>query len=270
MKNDFADRLLGRTAAPAVRPLLPSFFEPVAGSTAQWAAPMGAVTETAAPTTSAGPSASRTPVQPDPDAPGVPSVTPVRASETPLLPANPTPIGSPLAEVRTVHASRTLAAPDRESLPERTAELDSASVPAPAQTAVPTLPTLQTGHPVTTPGAETARPEAPIRPPDPVHHAHPVRPAAADDQPLHPAHSAYSTVSATRRDQPVRPAAVPLPPASRRSSRMAAEPTVHISIGRVEVKATAEPAAPKRAEQPRRPVLSLDDYLRGRAGGARK
>jgi hypothetical protein len=108
MKNDFADRLLGRTAAPAVRPLLPSFFEPVAGSTAQWAAPMGAVTETAAPTTSAGPSASRTPVQPDPDAPGVPSVTPVRASETPLLPANPTPIGSPLAEVRTVHVSRRI------------------------------------------------------------------------------------------------------------------------------------------------------------------
>jgi hypothetical protein len=45
---------------------------------------------------------------------------------------------------------------------------------------------------------------------------------------------------------------------------------VHISIGRVEVKAAAQPTAPKPAQRANQPVLSLDDYLRDRAGGDRR
>jgi hypothetical protein len=51
---------------------------------------------------------------------------------------------------------------------------------------------------------------------------------------------------------------------------VAAEPVVHISIGRVEVKAVAETTAPRRPPQPKRPALSLDDYLRERSGGTPK
>jgi hypothetical protein len=43
------------------------------------------------------------------------------------------------------------------------------------------------------------------------------------------------------------------------------EPTIHVTIGRVEVRAiAAESSQPKRAEQPS-PVMSLDEYLRTRA-----
>ncbi|HEV2777780.1 MAG TPA: hypothetical protein VGX25_00110, partial [Actinophytocola sp.] len=73
---------------------------------------------------------------------------------------------------------------------------------------------------------------------------------------------------ATRPDPPVRPAAPRIPVVPRRAP--VAEPTVHISIGRVEVRATAEPGAPSRAPASGRPRLSLDDYLRGRAGGDRR
>ncbi|MBX3057990.1 MAG: hypothetical protein KF770_16105 [Anaerolineae bacterium] len=44
-------------------------------------------------------------------------------------------------------------------------------------------------------------------------------------------------------------------------------PTVHITIGRIEVRATPPPPAKAAQKQPRTPVLSLDDYLRQRNGG---
>ncbi|MEU1598353.1 hypothetical protein ABZ468_37435 [Streptomyces sp. NPDC005708] len=80
------------------------------------------------------------------------------------------------------------------------------------------------------------------------------------------------------REHPVRPLhtvvrpAVAIPgapwPASRRER--AAEPSVHITIGRVEVKATQETSAPQRKQSDRRPAMSLDDYLRTRSGGDRR
>jgi hypothetical protein len=43
------------------------------------------------------------------------------------------------------------------------------------------------------------------------------------------------------------------------------EPDVHISIGRVEIKAAAPTTAPaRRADSARRPQLTLDDYLKSR------
>jgi hypothetical protein len=43
------------------------------------------------------------------------------------------------------------------------------------------------------------------------------------------------------------------------------EPVVHVSIGRIEVRASA-PDKPLRAREPAKPRLSLDDYLRRREG----
>jgi hypothetical protein len=77
-------------------------------------------------------------------------------------------------------------------------------------------------------------------------------------------------VTGIRRERP-RPAAT--------GERPANDPTeagtVHVSIGRIEVRA-AQPAAPPRPmpeppppPTPRAPTLSLDDYLRRREGGGR-
>jgi hypothetical protein len=44
------------------------------------------------------------------------------------------------------------------------------------------------------------------------------------------------------------------------------EPRIQVSIGRIEVKATASPP-PKNQSRSASPLLSLDEYLRQRAGG---
>ena len=45
-------------------------------------------------------------------------------------------------------------------------------------------------------------------------------------------------------------------------------PTIQVTIGRIEVRATPPAAAPARAARPATPKLSLEDYLRSRSGGA--
>jgi hypothetical protein len=68
----------------------------------------------------------------------------------------------------------------------------------------------------------------------------------------------------------VTPAPVSSPPVARRDRAPEPAPVVHVTIGRIEVRAvtasaTALPAAPRPAAKS--PVLSLDDYLRERNGG---
>jgi hypothetical protein len=46
------------------------------------------------------------------------------------------------------------------------------------------------------------------------------------------------------------------------------EPDVHVTIGRIEVRAMPEPK-PTRTEPRKGAPLSLDDYLKGRREGAR-
>lgn len=48
-----------------------------------------------------------------------------------------------------------------------------------------------------------------------------------------------------------------------------AAPTIQITIGRIEVRATQPPAAPQRRAAASSAAMSLDDYLRGRNGGGR-
>lgn len=48
---------------------------------------------------------------------------------------------------------------------------------------------------------------------------------------------------------------------------LARSPTIHVTIGRVEVRATPPPASPSRTQRPAPSVMNLDEYLRRRAGG---
>lgn len=45
-------------------------------------------------------------------------------------------------------------------------------------------------------------------------------------------------------------------------------PTIHVTIGRVEVRATPPPSPPQKEKRSRAPVMSLDEYLRQRAQGS--
>lgn len=47
-----------------------------------------------------------------------------------------------------------------------------------------------------------------------------------------------------------------------------AAPTIHVTIGRVEVRATPPPSPPQKEKRSRAPVMSLDEYLRQRSQGS--
>lgn len=72
-----------------------------------------------------------------------------------------------------------------------------------------------------------------------------------------------------RRSPARRPSQPGASPADRASDPVAeAPPVVHVSIGRIEVRAAAPASAP-RSEPPRRPAMDLAEYLRQRDGGER-
>ncbi len=243
--TDFVHRLLGRPgpAAPPIRPVIASLFEPRRGRPAVDAAlPMGEVTDSpqetlavpaAAPVVTRPPSAPRlAPAlparEPEPPAPrehGTPSAPEQRAPREDGTFAVDAPAAAHPVTVEVVlpEPARLPAAPARTT-PERPAKTRRG-----ARAAAPSLEDQ--------PAPESLPAEAePVR-------AHPVRPAPA---------AAREPVDVPKPTRPV----------SRRTP--AAEPAVHISIGRVEVKAAAPPAPPARTESRRRPAVSLDDYLRDR------
>ncbi len=55
------------------------------------------------------------------------------------------------------------------------------------------------------------------------------------------------------------------PPPVRPLSAKAERPVIHVTIGRVEIRAVSAPAAPKRTPAPSKPALSLNDYLQRRS-----
>jgi erythromycin esterase-like protein len=52
-------------------------------------------------------------------------------------------------------------------------------------------------------------------------------------------------------------------------SSPAPEQVINVTIGRIEVRATAPPPAQARSANQKPPVMSLDEYLQRRAGGGR-
>lgn len=82
------------------------------------------------------------------------------------------------------------------------------------------------------------------------------------------------TVTAPERD--IEPSGRLYPPRTERprrrseaASRPAEPPAVQVTIGRVEVRASAPPVAAARRRSPPAASMSLDDYLKQRAGGSR-
>jgi hypothetical protein len=72
-------------------------------------------------------------------------------------------------------------------------------------------------------------------------------------QPALPRPLARPPLESTRRDRPARPP----------------EPVVQVTIGRIEIRATSD-QEPRRKERAASPVMSLDEYLKTRAGGGRR
>jgi hypothetical protein len=64
------------------------------------------------------------------------------------------------------------------------------------------------------------------------------------------------------------PAAAARPNDRLSSARDAPAPDVHIHIGRIELTALPEPAAPRRPSKAAKTPMSLDEYLKRRGGGA--
>ncbi|ATY09817.1 hypothetical protein CU254_04580 [Amycolatopsis sp. AA4] len=229
--NDFVDRLLGRIDAPPIRPLVPTLFEPSSPVGAEPELPMGTFTETA-------------------PKPGAAKETEhvrevslpervERIQESPVLRTESVErvreVPMPVVESRTHTDRETVFNSERstESLLEREvrtehSERETVSQPVPA-----------------------AEPESFPEPPE-------------------SSRAALERVVETVRAHPVarpQPERIPPsqpPPLPIRRHNAPAEPDVHISIGRVEVTARPAPGPAPKPRQERKPLLSLDDYLRER------
>lgn len=66
------------------------------------------------------------------------------------------------------------------------------------------------------------------------------------------------------------PAEQAAPPATKEASTQAAAPTIQVTIGRVEVRATPLPAPAPKRPRAKPPVMSLDEYLRQRNQGGQR
>jgi hypothetical protein len=244
--SDFVNRLLGEGDAPPIRPIVPSLFE--RASRAEEPLPMGAVTDLHPQRT----------IAPEPRQ---------------VVVELPAPAAQPMA--CPAHAEAPVAAPSVAEAAE------------PVHQVVPAAPAAEKGHPPVSqvrlpeagtfelhrdraPDAVVERGEVTSQRPPAAPAAHPVAalpPVAAVPVAAAPPR-AHPVGSLTRQTVPEHPVSTSIPVGARRAP--SAEPTVHISIGRVEVKASAQAAAPKPAQRANQPVLSLDDYLRDRAGGDRR
>lgn len=199
---------------------------------------------------------------------------------------------------RTVHLDRQAA------LPVPPAPIEQAQMPAPtltptrhAQPARPDEEVARSPRPAPGPGAPANAEMAP-RPAPPAipGKAMPRSDRTAVMGPPAPDNSSVSSgkmpsqaavAAPTSRTASLQPAPLPPPPAAprlvippapkrlpeARSERQDhsgnAAPPVHVSIGRIEIRATAPPRAPVRKESSAPQPLGLDDYLRQRARGGR-
>jgi hypothetical protein len=260
--TDFLHRLALRTLAPdrLVRPRLLSLFERVEGT-----AP-GAIVEDDA--FEDGPkvdSPSSRPRSPDP-APAPPlaaeiEIDPLHAAAG--LPAQPVtvppkpPTPTEGDELRV--ESLTVARRPRREQPSRQESAPEGVPPSPGKASAAPQPALAEA-PAASP------PEPPIAPPSRVdagqeRRSLPAKPILEWTRKIGWSGSARVSVEASARPEGLR----------RRERRDAQrgqepEPTVHVSIGRVEVRAVAAPAAPRKRAPDSPPGKRLDEYLRERDG----
>ncbi|MBF6336860.1 hypothetical protein IU450_13315 [Nocardia abscessus] len=235
--TDFVDRLLGRGGTAAIRPLIPALFEPLPVRRGDEPLEMGTFTDTSR----------DEPVGAATESVGAPGrdPRPVRVVEMrePLPADRPRPIRVIEHELR----------PDER--PPRTVEQVRPGLARPVTTREP-----------------TTQPQSREQPPP-----HTPLDAPTVPSPPRPSETVPAVHAKPRRNQPVSspaPLAASAAPVTRRAAATRAgrapEPEVRISIGRVEIRSVAAATEPtRRSDPPRRPNLSLDDYLRDRDGGDR-
>jgi hypothetical protein len=96
-----------------------------------------------------------------------------------------------------------------------------------------------------------------------------VAPAPADIQPRPHAPLTLDQLPINPRSASMQSARRSIPPSAAPQPATTAEPTIHVTIGRVEVRATPQPAPAAKPTSAAAPTMSLDEYLRARDGGRR-
>ena len=252
--TDFMHRLASRALGdePALSPRLPSWFEPVAAGTATTPAWDSGEAEA--------PGATRQAIAPAEPAAAPPPATRMHAESALAMPARqamsstPPPV-QPFAARRIAPIERELATLEPREL-QRPAKSEPAPMPNAAR--VPSTDVLRPA-PVAVPvRVEVAKADVPVRAAPPtgvlLPPTTPVFPPAQHGntarEPLTEARARGRDTAATRRAAPP------------------AEPVVHVSIGRIEVRAAAAPAAAPARRREERAAGGLDDYLRQRQGKA--
>jgi hypothetical protein len=268
--SDLASRLLGRAGdQPAVRPRLPSRYEPAHRGLGSGPASEAAGNPGDAPRATAAP-LSRQGTVTSPTSAALPPPRPiVQAGDT--TPAASVGAASPPSSAW----PRAAPAPD----PDRPAQPGVFPPGPPAETTlmVPRVPVASTGpRPGGSAGPGPAPPARPV--PVPLSAPAPLGPAA-QRQPGHPvqawpAHHAAPDAAASPVPEPSAVLAPPLlahrqadgPRTRPPGQDDAGQQVVHVTIGRIEVRADRPPAQERRPPR-NKPLLSLDDYLRRRSHG---
>jgi hypothetical protein len=182
-----------------------------------------------------------------------------RPVPTPHSPARPAP-ARPAASTPPAPAGRVLPNPRAKPRPA-------------TQPATPERPTVEVI--ATKPVEPPARPVPAPKHPPAASSVVPHRPAEAPPVALPPPEASPGVGAPIRPRLPGHthtPAPAPAPPPGVTPPAHPAEPApIRVSIGRIEVRGVPPPAAPGHSEfpGPRRPPLSLDDYLRERSGSSR-
>jgi hypothetical protein len=261
--SDFLTNLAARStgAAETIQPRVPALFEPSGDRSRLPAAPDFTAVEQERADEPDLRSHMRPPVIPQPAA-AIPAARPEAANHpsTPIgglsaAPARQTTSQNPSpAELTT--APKSLA-PPRTELPPVPVISPKPLLPPPAQTpwSVPALQRMSPSEdrePMTSRREPSEEKEPSVQPaasreePPPPVAAQPVRPASTIVEPR-----------VTPRIEHPRPAAAPSPAKS-------PETVIHVTIGRIEVRAIAE-TPPARKAHAAAPVTGLDEYLRSRA-----
>jgi hypothetical protein len=251
--SGFFESVAARTRgeAPAVRPRLPSRFEKAGPEPQEFN--LETIAEFPAP---------REPVAPreaEPSHPPSPTIargdsSPPPAAISPQAPRLDAPAPPSSMAVSQAEPARAEARPQAPAVPQ--AERLAAR-PLEATGVAPPAPPLRIDapSPIVDPiaGSDAPKPEA--------------RPTTTAKL-FTPAPTEAPLALATARPAPDKPAQpAPRTGAERRAATLLPEETtVHVSIGRIEVRAAQPSPESKRREPPRSPVMSLEDYLQSRRG----
>lgn len=227
----------GPVATPAARPDAPGVINPQASSTGLRDAPVSRTRSALRPRESM------------PNSPTEPSNG--KTTEQAVARIRPEPPDSPPEISETLAARRPASQPKAES-PTRSIIVNKLIAPPAHLPDAPPVSIKKASD--NNLSAPVAHPPTAPRPVERRETAAPLRPLVGPRPP-----QTFLPVQPVRPSRPASPGMAPrLPPP-------AGPPAIHVTIGRIEVRANAAPA-PSRPRRAAVPILNLEDYLRGRAG----